>query len=77
MKMKINTKLFKSAGFWLGLAGEVILLLQAFGVDFGAAEAEAAVGSVCALLVTAGILTAPTDVEGDTDTDAGDGKTDK
>lgn len=74
--MKINKSLFRSASFWLGLVGEVILLLQAFGVSFGGAEVETAVNSLCALLVTAGILTAPQNKTTGSDTDGNVAATD-
>lgn len=67
--MKVIERI-KNVGFWVSLAAAVVLILQAFGITVDIPEVNAAVNSVCTVLVMLGILNNPTEGKGYFDLDA-------
>lgn len=51
MKNKIKTK-----SFWIGLAGAVIMLLQAFGLKINVPVINEVISSLCAIAILLGVM---------------------
>lgn len=49
----------KSVGFWSAVAGAIVLLLGAFGVEIGDETASAAVNALCTVLMLFGVISSP------------------
>lgn len=53
--MNLKTRL-KSVSFWTTLAGAILMILRAFGIEMGGTEIETAISSIASVLVFSGIL---------------------
>ena len=53
--MNLKTRL-KSVSFWTTLAGAILMILRAFGIEMGGTEIETAISSIGSILVFSGIL---------------------
>ena len=48
--MNLKTRL-KSVSFWTTLAGAILMILRAFGIEMGGTEIETAISSIASVLV--------------------------
>ena len=54
--MNLTDKI-KSSGFWISLAGAVVIFLQTLGVKIDAPGVNAAVTALCSVMIVLGVLT--------------------